>query len=114
MKIDELSEPERALWEAFPRGESVDMSGGDLDFDSTNTWGAERTVRAEVISALLLGARDNEPGHDTESLSVTIPFQPTSAAAIIRVNSTSATALRIDTERSFVTLSEIAAGIWLR
>ena len=63
MQIDELSEPERALWDAFPRGEPVDMSGGDQDFDSTNVWGPERTIRAEVISALLLGAQENEPGH---------------------------------------------------
>lgn len=63
MQMDELSEPERALWDAFPRGEPVDLSGGDHDFDSTNAWGPERTVRAEVISALLLGARETEPGH---------------------------------------------------
>ncbi|GAA4484260.1 oxidoreductase [Actinoallomurus oryzae] len=63
MQIDELTEPERLLWEAFPRGEPVDLSGGDHDFDSTNAWGPERTVRAEVISSLLLGAQDDEPGH---------------------------------------------------
>src|SRR5256885_4221741 len=63
MQIDELSAPERALWDAFPRGEPVDLSGGDHDFDATNAWPPERTVRAEVISALLLGARENEPGH---------------------------------------------------
>jgi hypothetical protein len=63
MPLDELSAPERVLWEAFPTGEPVDLSGGDLDFDSTDAWGRERTVRAEVISALLLGAQDNEPGH---------------------------------------------------
>ncbi len=63
MQIDELTEPERVVWEAFPRGEPVDLSGGDQDFDSTNAWGPDRTVRAEVISDLLLGAQDNEPGH---------------------------------------------------
>ncbi|GAA4630621.1 oxidoreductase [Actinoallomurus vinaceus] len=63
MLSDELTPPERVLWDAFPRGETVDLSGGDQDFDSTNAWGPERTIRAEVISALLLGARENEPGH---------------------------------------------------
>lgn len=63
MQIDELSAPERRLWDAFPRGKPVDLSGGDHDFDATNAWPPERTVRAEVISALLLGARENEPGH---------------------------------------------------
>jgi hypothetical protein len=63
LPIDELTAPERVLWEAFPRGEPVDLSGGDLDFDSTEAWGPDRTVRAEVISALLLGAQENEPGH---------------------------------------------------
>ncbi len=63
LPVDELTPPERVLWEAFPRGESVDLSGGDFDFDSTEAWGPERTVRAEVISALMLGAQEDEPGH---------------------------------------------------
>jgi hypothetical protein len=45
-----LTEPERALWRAFPRGDAVDLSG------------ARRTVRAEVIARLLLSAVQSEPG----------------------------------------------------
>jgi hypothetical protein len=49
-----LSVPERSLWEAFPRGEVVDL---------TKAWGVwARTIRAEVIAALLLGAVPAEPG----------------------------------------------------
>jgi hypothetical protein len=51
---DKLSVPERALWQAFPRGELVDL---------TRARGVRaRTVRAEVIAALLLGAVPPEPG----------------------------------------------------
>ena len=46
-----LSAVEREVWRAFPRGEMVDLSG-------TN----DREVRAEVISALLLGAQETERG----------------------------------------------------
>ncbi|MFG2007381.1 hypothetical protein ACGFNU_50350 [Spirillospora sp. NPDC048911] len=48
----DLAEPEQRLWDAFPRGEWVDLRSGDL----------ERTVRAEVVTALLLGAAGHEPG----------------------------------------------------
>jgi hypothetical protein len=51
---NELSAPERALWQAFPRGELVDL---------TTEWGVwARTIRAEVIVALLLGAVPADPG----------------------------------------------------
>lgn len=54
MDPDKLSAPERALWQAFPRGELVDL---------TRARGVRaRTVRAEVITALLLGAAPAEPG----------------------------------------------------
>jgi hypothetical protein len=49
-----LTKPERALWQAFSRGDMVDL---------TRARGVSaRTVRAEVISALLLGAVPPEPG----------------------------------------------------
>jgi hypothetical protein len=51
--VTELTEPEQALWQAFPRGAWVDLRDGDRD----------RAIRAEVISALLLGAADREPGY---------------------------------------------------
>jgi hypothetical protein len=47
-----LSSAEQRLWDAFPRGARVDL-----------TVDAPRTVRAAVIRALLLGAREAEPGH---------------------------------------------------
>jgi hypothetical protein len=52
--LDKLSAPERALWQAFPRGEPVDL---------TRARGVRgRTIRAEVIAALLLGSVPPEPG----------------------------------------------------
>jgi hypothetical protein len=54
MDPDTLSAPERALWAAFPRGERVDLSGKRSP--------RGRSIRAEVISALLLGAVPAEPG----------------------------------------------------
>lgn len=54
MDPDKLTRPERALWEAFPRGELVDLSGA--------RGAAARTVRAEVIAALLLGAVTPDQG----------------------------------------------------
>jgi len=50
----ELTEAEQALWDAFGRGAWVDL-GGDGP-------GEPRVIRAEVISALLLGAVAAEPG----------------------------------------------------
>ena len=54
MDPDKLSTPERALWQAFPRGELVDLTGART--------ARARTVRAEVIATLLLGAVPSEPG----------------------------------------------------
>jgi hypothetical protein len=51
--VTELTEPEQALWQAFPRGAWVDLRDGDRD----------RAIRAEVVRALLLGAADREPGY---------------------------------------------------
>jgi hypothetical protein len=49
-----LNAAERALWDAFPRGAVVDLTGRQRV--------AARTVRAEVIAALLAGALPAEPG----------------------------------------------------
>ncbi|MYT21329.1 membrane-associated oxidoreductase [Streptomyces sp. SID7760] len=55
MESNDLTPAERRLWEAFPRGEGVDFrEGPDEDACDGRDWGAERTVRAEVIAALLL------------------------------------------------------------
>ncbi|MBO8192483.1 membrane-associated oxidoreductase [Streptomyces oryzae] len=45
MEINELTEPERQVWEAFPRGGTVDLTAAD-----------DRTVRARVLRSLLLAA----------------------------------------------------------
>jgi hypothetical protein len=47
----DLTEAERRLWEAYPTGGWVDVSGA-----------TDRTVRAEVIAQLLLGACASRPG----------------------------------------------------
>lgn len=52
MELTDLGTAERALWYAFPRGEPVELTGA-----------ADRTVRAGVIRALLLGVQPAEPGH---------------------------------------------------
>ncbi|GHE32804.1 oxidoreductase [Streptosporangium violaceochromogenes] len=60
-----LSPAERRVWNAYPSGEWVDLRTGEPGADDPaggNAWGPERTVRAEVIAALLLGARESEPG----------------------------------------------------
>ena len=62
---DDLSQAERSLWEAFPAGRWVDLRAGDPvqdDLGKAHEWGSDRTIRAEVIAALLLGAAEAEPG----------------------------------------------------
>jgi uncharacterized protein YjbI with pentapeptide repeats len=63
--VADLSEPERLLWAAFPRGAWADLRVGDPvtdDLQGAGCWGSARTIRAEVIAALLLGACAAEPG----------------------------------------------------
>jgi adhesin HecA-like repeat protein len=63
---DDLTEPERLLWAAFPRGAWVDRREGDPaadDLDRAPSWGPGRVIRAEVVRALLLGAGTVEPGY---------------------------------------------------
>ncbi|GGZ87673.1 membrane-associated oxidoreductase [Streptomyces subrutilus] len=56
MEINDLTPAERLLWEAFPRGGRVDFrTAPDEDAAGGADWGPERTVRAEVVTALLLG-----------------------------------------------------------
>lgn len=62
---DDVSGPERLLWDAFRRGAWVDLRAGDPsadDLERAGLWRASRTIRAEVIAALLLGAGAVEPG----------------------------------------------------
>ncbi|MFD0552845.1 membrane-associated oxidoreductase [Streptomyces rectiviolaceus] len=55
MEINELTPAERRVWEAFPCGRTVDFRERPREAaDHGADWGAERTVRAEVLQALLL------------------------------------------------------------
>ncbi|MEV0522638.1 membrane-associated oxidoreductase [Streptomyces sp. NPDC050439] len=69
MEITDLTPAERRVWQAFPLGEGVDFrespdrEGPDDDPWSGGSWGPERTVRAEVLRALLL----NGPTQDGET-----------------------------------------------
>ncbi|MEU6788098.1 hypothetical protein ABZ912_53665 [Nonomuraea angiospora] len=66
-----LTKAERRLWNAFPTGQTVELgpfkagpfrtAGANAPTDG-HTWGPERSIRAEVIAELLLGARDTGTG----------------------------------------------------
>ena len=54
------------LWQAFTRGSWVDLRAGNTtadDLGDAARWGPARLVRAEVVTALLLGAGEVEPGY---------------------------------------------------
>ncbi|MFF3017611.1 membrane-associated oxidoreductase [Streptomyces sp. NPDC057939] len=78
MEINDLTPAERRVWEAFPRGVRVDFR---TDPDETGaggaTWGPERTVRAEVLTALLLDGPRVEgrvPGLNLKGARITGPL----------------------------------------
>ncbi|WP_018548891.1 hypothetical protein [Streptomyces sp. LaPpAH-108] len=56
----ELTPAETRVWQAFPRGESVDFRAEDEEAAPDGTYAAERTVRASVLRALLLRAPQEE------------------------------------------------------
>ena len=65
MTPDEPTEAESLLWRVFPSGGWADLRTGEPDADDVRggaAWGPERTVGAETIRALLLGAGGAEPG----------------------------------------------------
>ncbi|MEU6665069.1 membrane-associated oxidoreductase [Streptomyces sp. NPDC046727] len=69
MEIDNLTAAERRVWRAFPRGEAVDFrEGADEDPAEGGSWGPERTVRAQVVRALLLDG----PQQDGEIASLSL------------------------------------------
>ncbi|WP_406181493.1 membrane-associated oxidoreductase [Streptomyces sp. NBC_01006] len=75
MEINELTPAERRVWEAFPRGEGVDFREhpDENGFDGAQ-WGPERTLRAEVLSALLLSrvtAAGKVPGLNVRGARIT-------------------------------------------
>ncbi|WP_248963411.1 hypothetical protein [Sphaerisporangium perillae] len=60
-----LTPAERQVWEAYPSGAWVDLRTGDAGRDDPAKgaeWGPERTVRAALITALLLGAHPAKAG----------------------------------------------------
>ncbi|MEV6171569.1 oxidoreductase [Streptomyces sp. NPDC051954] len=65
LSYDELTSPERELWDAFPEGRHVDLrtvaSGDDCVAEGGHR-GPGRTVRAAVIVALLQSANAAQPG----------------------------------------------------
>lgn len=66
MTPDDLSEPERRLWDASGRGDHVDLRSGEGETDDpaqAGRWGEGRTIRAEVIRALLLGGGERQAGY---------------------------------------------------
>ncbi|MEU8867992.1 membrane-associated oxidoreductase [Streptomyces umbrinus] len=64
MDLDDLTPAELRVWQAFPRGESVDFrAADDEDVADDGDWGLERTVRATVLRAVLL----NGPQEDGET-----------------------------------------------
>ncbi|MFK0048406.1 membrane-associated oxidoreductase [Streptomyces sp. NPDC090741] len=75
MEINELTPAERRVWEAFPRGEGVDFrEHPDENGFGGAQWGPERTLRAEVLSALLLSrvtATGKVPGLNVRGARIT-------------------------------------------
>ncbi|MGO4632936.1 oxidoreductase [Streptomyces sp. 2RAF24] len=65
LSYDEMTPPERELWDAFPEGRRVDLRTGVPDADAPaagDRWGPDRTVRAAVVATLLLGANEDRSG----------------------------------------------------
>ncbi|MFG3257460.1 oxidoreductase [Streptomyces sp. NPDC048172] len=65
LSYDELTAPEREVWDAFPEGRPVDLRTGVPEDDQVargGGWGPGRTVRAAVVVALLQDANAARPG----------------------------------------------------
>ncbi|CUM35733.1 membrane-associated oxidoreductase [Streptomyces venezuelae] len=65
LSYDELTRPERELWDAFPEGRRVCLRPSTSDVNGPTAspeWAPEHAVRAAVIAALLLGANDERAG----------------------------------------------------
>ncbi|MFG2368709.1 oxidoreductase [Streptomyces mirabilis] len=65
LPYEELTPPERELWDAFPEGRQVDLRAGTPGGDDPAggaDWGPERTLRAAVVTALARGGSAAPPG----------------------------------------------------
>ncbi|WP_043673830.1 hypothetical protein [Streptomyces xylophagus] len=65
LPYEEMTAPERELWDAFPEGRRVDLRVGTPSGDDPAEgadWGPERTLRAAVVTALARGANAAPPG----------------------------------------------------
>ncbi|MDH6221812.1 oxidoreductase [Streptomyces pseudovenezuelae] len=65
LPYEEMTPPERELWDAFPEGRQVDLRAGTVNGDDPGggaDWGPERTLRAAVVTALARGAHAAPPG----------------------------------------------------
>ncbi|MFJ6785866.1 oxidoreductase [Streptomyces yangpuensis] len=65
LSYDQLTSPERELWDRFPEGRLVDLRTGVPEEDRVSAgeqWGSRRTVRASVIAALIQGANTAQMG----------------------------------------------------
>ncbi|KUJ65321.1 oxidoreductase [Streptomyces albus subsp. albus] len=65
LAYEELTPCEREVWDAFPVGRQVDLRTGEAEADDPaagDSWGPERTVRAAVLLALLLGGNGTRAG----------------------------------------------------
>jgi hypothetical protein len=58
----DLSDAEKRVWDAFCDRTLADLGNGANDLAGASKWGEDRTVRGEVIAALLLGARRPQAG----------------------------------------------------
>ncbi|MFF2852418.1 oxidoreductase [Streptomyces sp. NPDC058001] len=65
LSYENLSAAERRVWDAFPEGRRVDLRTGTPEDDDPaggHAWPADRTVRAAVLAALLLGDGQRHQG----------------------------------------------------
>ncbi|WP_330288795.1 oxidoreductase [Streptomyces sp. NBC_00576] len=67
MRLDELNSPERRLWDSFSQGRTTDVRADS----ASPVEEAVRTVRAEVLAALLLGAGPEPAPGDRPALRLT-------------------------------------------
>jgi len=87
MDLGELTKPERAVWDAFPRGGTVDLGGCDPASPdaAAGDWGPDQRLRADVLARLLLGAVPAEPGLTPKREASSQARDPAGVAAAARL-----------------------------